>query len=41
MVRLFHPAEGMKTREIPGGTGPQTVARALADAERRVAEWRK
>ena len=41
MIRLFHPAEGMKTREIAGGTGPQTVAQALAQAERRVSEWRK
>ena len=23
MARLLHPAEGMKTREIPGGTGPR------------------
>ncbi len=41
MIRLFHPAEGMKTREIPGGTGPGAVAAALAEAERRVSEWRR
>jgi argininosuccinate lyase len=40
MIRLFHPAEGMKTREVPGGTGPQAVARALDHAEARIAEWR-
>jgi argininosuccinate lyase len=40
MIRLFHPAEGMKTREVAGGTGPNTVARALEDAEARVAGWR-
>jgi argininosuccinate lyase len=40
MIRLFQPAEGMKTREIFGGTGPRTVKQALAEAERRVSEWR-
>jgi argininosuccinate lyase len=40
MIRLFHPAEGMKTREIAGGTGPETVAKALAAAEASIAEWR-
>ena len=40
MIRLFHPAEGMKTREVAGGTGPKAVARALEQAEARVAEWR-
>ena len=28
--RAAEPAEGMKTREIPGGTGPRAVAAALA-----------
>jgi argininosuccinate lyase len=41
MIRLFHPAEGMKTREVAGGTGPRTVAEALEQAEARVAAWRK
>ncbi len=27
------PAEGMKTRELPGGTGPAAVAQALDEAE--------
>ena len=26
MARLLRPTEGMKTRELPGGTGPQAVA---------------
>ena len=37
MAALLHPSEGMKTREIPGGTGPATVARALDEAEARLA----
>jgi argininosuccinate lyase len=37
MARLMRPAEGMKTREIPGGTGPRAVAAALAEARRRLA----
>jgi argininosuccinate lyase len=41
MIRLFHPAEGMKTREVPGGTGPATVAKALELAEARVSSWRQ
>lgn len=40
MIRLFHPSEGMKTREIAGGTGPETVARALDAAEGRLQGWR-
>jgi argininosuccinate lyase len=36
MARLMNPAEGMKTREITGGTGPKAVAAALAEARRRV-----
>jgi argininosuccinate lyase len=40
MARLLAPAEGLKTREIPGGTGPQAVARALEEAERRLAGMR-
>jgi len=40
MARLLQPREGMKTREIPGGAGPQAVARALEDAARRLAEMR-
>ncbi|HZT36971.1 MAG TPA: argininosuccinate lyase [Bryobacteraceae bacterium] len=40
MIRFLKPAEGMKTREIPGGTGPRAVRSALAEAERLVASWR-
>src|SRR5712691_10282619 len=33
MAALLHPPEGMKTREIAGGTGPQSVARAIEEAQ--------
>jgi argininosuccinate lyase len=36
MARLLDPIEGLKTREIPGGTGPASVAKALDDAEARL-----
>ncbi len=36
MARLLRPEEGMKTRELPGGTGPASVARALDEAEKRL-----
>jgi argininosuccinate lyase len=32
MAKLLDPREGMRTREIPGGTGPEHVKQALADA---------
>jgi len=32
MAALLDPKKGMETREIPGGTGPASVAAALADA---------
>ncbi|MGD0200107.1 MAG: argininosuccinate lyase [Bryobacteraceae bacterium] len=38
MARLLAPREGMKSREIPGGTGPQAVASALREARHRLAE---
>jgi len=41
MARLMQPPEGMKTREIRGGTGPQAVAAALQEAEMRLAALRK
>ena len=41
MARLLRPREGMKTREILGGTGPQTVGKALEEAERRLEELRR
>ena len=37
MARYLDPAEGIKTRELPGGTGPEAVARALDEAEARLA----
>ncbi len=39
-ARLLHPREGMKSREIPGGTGPQAVAKALDEAQTRLAALR-
>jgi argininosuccinate lyase len=39
MVQLLSPTEGMKTRELPGGTGPAAVAFALEEAEARLREW--
>jgi argininosuccinate lyase len=40
MARYLDPREGLKTREIPGGTGPKTVARALEEAGQRLARMR-
>ncbi|MDQ1469839.1 MAG: argininosuccinate lyase [Bryobacterales bacterium] len=37
VARLLDPREGMKTREITGGTGPETVSAALAAARLRLA----
>ncbi len=31
----------MKTRELPGGTGPAAVAQALDEAEARLREWKQ
>jgi argininosuccinate lyase len=36
MVRLLAPGEGMKSRELPGGTGPAAVAEALVRATERL-----
>jgi argininosuccinate lyase len=36
MALLLDPREGMKSREIVGGTGPEAVARALAEARQRL-----
>jgi argininosuccinate lyase len=33
---LLDPKRGMQSREVPGGTGPQTVSAALADAAQRL-----
>lgn len=40
MVRLMTPAEGMKSRELPGGSGPGAVANALAEARIRLDQLR-
>jgi argininosuccinate lyase len=37
MAKLLQPPEGMKTREIRGGTGPNAVAAALKEAEAHLA----
>jgi argininosuccinate lyase len=41
MAGLLQPSEGMKTREIRGGTGPSAVAMALDEAEKRLAALSK
>jgi len=41
MARLLDPAEGMKSREIPGGTGSRSVAAALEEAAARLAVLRR
>jgi argininosuccinate lyase len=38
IARLLNPAEGMRTREIRGGTGPNHVAKALDEAEARLSQ---
>ncbi len=38
---LLNPEAGMASREIPGGTGPHTVAAALAAARERLGEMSK
>ena len=40
MARLLDPGEGMKSREVPGGTAPGTVAKALAEARARLEQMR-
>ncbi|MEO7142178.1 MAG: argininosuccinate lyase [Bryobacteraceae bacterium] len=40
MAALLKPREGMYTREIPGGTGPQSVAQAMEEAEARLSRLR-
>jgi argininosuccinate lyase len=39
IARLLDPSEGMKTREIAGGTGPSEVAKTLDAAEARLRQW--
>ncbi len=41
MARFLVPAEGIRTRELPGGTGPRAVATALDEAEARLASLRR
>jgi argininosuccinate lyase len=36
MARLLDPAEGIKTRTVPGGTAPDTVRNALVQARARL-----
>jgi argininosuccinate lyase len=38
MAALLRPEEGIKSREVPGGTGPNAVAQALAAAKQRLGE---
>ena len=38
---LKQPAEGMKTRELPGGAGPAAVATALDAAEAKLRHWKQ
>jgi argininosuccinate lyase len=38
VARFLDPREGMKTREIAGGTGPRAVAAALSAARSRLSE---
>jgi len=38
---LLRGSEGIRRREIPGGTGPEAVAEALREARKRLAEWRQ
>ena len=40
MAALLDPRQGMKSREIAGGTGPEAVAAALASARRRLDQMR-
>ncbi|HYL76087.1 MAG TPA: argininosuccinate lyase [Bryobacteraceae bacterium] len=41
IVRYLQPAEGIRTRELPGGTGPAAVAQALDEAEARLSAWKR
>jgi argininosuccinate lyase len=41
MARLLNPLEGMKSREIPGGTGPEIVRTALLEAEERLGQMQQ
>ncbi len=36
MAKLLNPIEGMQSRSLPGGTAPEAVSRALAEAKTRL-----
>jgi argininosuccinate lyase len=38
IARMLDVGEGIKTRTVPGGTAPDTVAAALAAAEERLSK---
>ncbi len=40
-LRWLRGAEGVHRREIPGGTGPVTVQRAIRSAKSRLRNWRR
>jgi len=40
MAALLDPREGLKTREIVGGTGPKAVAAAIEGAEARLKQMK-
>ena len=40
IAQLLDPREGMKSRELPGGTGPRAVGRALEEARSRLQSMR-
>jgi argininosuccinate lyase len=41
MARLLSPAEGMRTRNLPGGTAPEAVSRALDMADGELGRLRR
>ncbi len=41
MVRLLQPKEGMRSRNLPGGTAPEAVRNAMSDARRRLQDLRR
>jgi argininosuccinate lyase len=41
MARLLQPKEGMKSRNLPGGTGPEAVREAMGEARRRLEDLRR
>ncbi len=41
MAALLRPEEGMKTRNLPGGAGPEAVRTALEEAARRLDSMRR